>query len=389
VSRVRGPGGDGSRVRMGRALPAIIALALLCSCTSGSSEDSAPPAPLPAQSTGALLPVDHWRQLFDRNAPTADADSERLSLSSDSYDFYSLSYAIDEQASMFQAVGDWAYAGRGLRYAMNMIGSARRSSSLVTSGFRDHFRGWVSPENDGDETPLYESYAWRYVTRLLRVIEPSLDDAPADIRREYARALAFTETDIVDKWLSRGADDYIYRSRTHMAAHWASIALDVSRLTADPARRRRCLQIVHNIDHDLPNYPSSLHDQMRPAAGDRSAYWWSDRWGDTRRPGQDVSHGNGVVAYVVEAHDLGVDWSARDIARLSRTLTGFVLGSPARYPAYVDGTGSSNGWIADGWVKLGRYDPAVQFALQSYPVQNAQFYAAMALNASLLLQHRQ
>jgi hypothetical protein len=155
-------------------------------------------------------------------------------------------------------------------------------------------------------------------------------------------------------------------------------------LTADQARRSRCLEIVHNIDRHLPNYQSSLHAQLHPDPRDPNAYWWNDVWGSTQRPGQDVSHGNGVVAYVVEAHDLLGDWTTEDVRRLSRTLTDYVVGTSTRHPAYVDGSGRGNGWIADGWVKLGRYDPAVQALLQTYGVQNSQYYAAMAVNAHIL-----
>jgi hypothetical protein len=376
---------------------ALAAVSLLASCTSGPpAPDSTPspvpdavpsPAPLPPPRPAPaepLLTVDHWRAVFDRQATAVNAEAERLSRSTDSVDFYSLSYSIDAQASMFAATGDVAYARQGLRYATNMVASARPSSSLPTSSFQDGFRGWVSAANHDDETPLYESYAWRYVTRLLRMVESVLTEMPADVRAQYRQVLAFTETHIVDKWLTRGADEYVYRSRTHMAAHWASIALDVSRLTADADRRARCLQVVHAIDEDLPNQPSSLRSQLRPHPGDQTAYWWSDVWGETSLPGQDVSHGSGVVAYIVESRDLGASWTAEDVARLSRTFTEFVIGTPQRRPEYVDGSGQGNGWIADGWVKLGRYDPAVQALLESYPVQNDQFFAAMAENARIL-----
>jgi hypothetical protein len=61
-----------------------------------------------------------------------------------------------------------------------------------------------------------------------------------------------------------------------------------------------------------------------------------------------------------------------------------VIGTNGKYPEYVDGSGSGNGWLADGFVKLGRYDERVQLKLQDYGVQNAQFYSAMAVNAKIL-----
>lgn len=364
-----------------RPLACLALSAVLLAVVGCGRSDPGPPPPSPA---GALLPVAHWRALFDAGAAANEPESDRLSRSSDSSDFYSLAYSIDELASMFEATGDFGYARKALRYSRGMMASARPSASLPTSGFKDTYRGWVSPANQDDETPLYESYAWRYVARTLRLLQPRLGAAPPDVRADYSRVLAFTETDIVDKWRARGANEYIYRARTHMAAHWASIALDVSILTADPARRAACTEIVRNVDDHLPNYPSSLRQQLHPGRDDPAGYWWSDVWGESTGPGQDVGHGNGDIAYVVEAHDVGAGWSDQEVRRFARTLARLIAGSGARYPEFVDGSGTDNGWIADGFVKLGRYDPALQVMLQGYGVQNSQFYAAMAVNAARL-----
>jgi hypothetical protein len=365
----------------------VTAVLTLASCTGGPASEPAAPPLARTQPTDPPLPVEHWRALFDEAVPSALERNEPLSRSTDSWDYYELAYLIDSFGSMYAATGDLAYVRQGFQLVGNMLATARPSSSMPTSNWKDRFSGWVSEYNDGEETPLYESYAWRYVTRLLRLVQPVLAQAPEDIQQQYARILAFTETNIVDKWLDRGADNYIYRNRAHTAAHWAMIALNVSELTDDPERRALCLAIVQRIDDDLPNHPSSLHGQMRPHPKDPSAYWWSDIWGQTDGPGQDVSHGNGVVTYVVEAHDLGGSWSDLDLDRLSQTLTEFVMGTPERYPRYVDGSGRDNGWLSDGWVKLGRYDPAVQALLESHPVQNWQYHAAMAENARYLETH--
>lgn len=372
-----------ARLRVGRIVaPGVIILLLLTAC--GGAGVASSPLPPPADPDRPLLTVTHWQRLFDADAAVNEPAELRLSLSPDSWDFYTLSYSIDELAGMFEATGDPKYADRALGFVENMMSTARASSSLPGGAFRDQYLGWVS-DNDGppQEISLYESYCWRYVTRLLRTVRDSpLADDPA-YRARYDRILSFAETNIFEKWYVRGANDTIYRSRTHMAAHWAYIALDLATITEDPARSDRYREVVRNIDNDLPNYPSSLRGQLRANDADPDAYWWSDVWGAPGPP-QDVSHGNAVVAYVVEARDLGSEWSDADVARFSRTLTSFVIGRPGAHPEFVDGTGRGNGWLADGFVKLGRYSPAVQGALETYDVQNSQYYAAMAVNAKRL-----
>ncbi|MGH3835874.1 MAG: hypothetical protein ACRDSF_09230 [Pseudonocardiaceae bacterium] len=342
-----------------------------------------PPPPLPSE---PLLPVTHWQALFDQTADAVDKQSRPLSRSTDSYDFYNLSYYVDANISMFEATGEAKYADAALELTENMVASARPSSSISTSEFQDSYLGWTSQEPDvrGLEVALFESYAWRYVTRLLRVLRTSPLYADGAYRDRYEKLLAFTETNIFEKWYSRGADDFIYRSRAHMAAHWAYISLDLTQLTIDESRRARYREVVDNIDNSLPNHPSSLRAQLRSSHTDPMAFWWSDVWGEMTGPGQDIAHGNGVISYVVESRDLNAGWTADELERFARTLTSFVLDLEGDYRKYVDGSGRGNGGIADGFVKLGRYDPAVQAVLEDYGVQNSQYHAAMALNAKIL-----
>ena len=90
------------------------------------------------------------------------------------------------------------------------------------------------------------------------------------------------------------------------------------------------------------------------------------------------------MAYAVEACDRGGRWTQSDMAAFSALLTKVIWPGGRNYHAYVDGTGADNGWYSDGFVKLGRYDPAVQRRLDGHEVVNEQFAANMALNARLL-----
>ena len=281
---------------------------------------------------------------------------------------------------MFRATGEHRYLDRALEFVENVAGSAVASSSLPASSFRDGYRGWASSKSGqgGDEVPLYESYFWRYGTALLLAVrdDPAVYADPG-YRARYDRLLDFAENDIFAKWYSRGPDDTVYRERTHLVAHWSLIALNLSRLTGDATRRTRYLDVAATVDR-------RLRGQLRRHPAEPTAYFWSDVWGSAKRPGQDVSHGNGVMAYVVEARDRATAWTAADLAAFAAVLTKVIWPGGRTYRGYVDGTGSDNGWFADGFVKLGRSDPAVQHRLDGHEVVNDQFAANMALNARIL-----
>jgi hypothetical protein len=376
------------------AVPAVWGSAWWDRVGHGATAGGGPGRPR-ASSAGsaALLPVSYWEHRYLdwwHDEPTVYLP---MSGSADSWDQYNLAAQVDGNTAMYRATGRTRYLDRALRYITNVVASARLSSSLPTSQYRDGYLGWVSHQPDLDppesEVPLYESYFWRYATTMLRVIgqTPALYRDPA-YRGRYDRLLRFAEDDVFEKWYARGAADNIYRSRTHMAAHWAMIALNLSLLTAEPDRRARYRTVVDNIDLHLPNYPSSLRGQLRDNPADPAAYFWSDEWGSTHRPGQDVGHGNGVVAYVVEAHDAtrGAErrWTSADLARFTELLLAVVWPRDDVHRGYVDGSGDDNGWIADGFVKLGRYSAAAQRRLDRYPVVNDGFAANMALNARIL-----
>jgi len=313
--------------------------------------------------------------------------------SADSWDHYEASYVVDANTAMFRATDERRYLDRALEYVENVVAAARVSSSLRSSQFRDRYRGWVSMRPDldrpGEEVPLYESYFWRYATGLLVALRES--PAVSDDRRYQSRFRAlreFAEVHVFEKWYARGPLENIYRERTHMAAHWALIAQNLAVVTEDPGRRARYLEVADNIDLHLPDVRAGLRSQLRRNPAQPSAYFWSDVWGSARRPGQDVSHGNAVMAYVVEACDRGRNWTTADMAAFGALLTGVIWPGGTTYREFVDGTGTDNGWFSDGFVKLGRFDAGVQRRLDSHRVVNGQFAANMALNARALASGR-
>ncbi|MEV4348649.1 hypothetical protein AB0J83_29685 [Actinoplanes sp. NPDC049596] len=362
-------------MRMTRRAALLLALG---SATAACHQAGTPAMPIPQSPLAPTTPVkavSHWTAVFQKSWNFQYDSSLPQSRSRDSWDHYNLSYSLDALVAMFRATRERRYLDRALEFTENVMAAAVPSRSIAGSRFKDGYLGWPSSMNgeDGDEIPLYESYFWRYGTALLVAMrESAMVMADPGYQARFDRLHTFAATHVFAKWYDRGPDHYIYRERTHMAAHWGLIALHLGRL-----QPRDTFQAVRaEVDR-------RLRDQLRRSPVDPAAYFWSDVWGSVKRPGQDVGHGNGVMAYVVEAHDRGTAWSDADLAAFAAVLK--VIWPGGRdYRAYVDGTGTDNGWLADGFVKLGRGHPSVQLRLEGHQVVNDQFAANMALNARML-----
>jgi len=338
--------------------------------------------PQPAEAA-PLRSTAQWERMFLGIWSRDNATYLPKSTSSDSRNYYDLAYAVDGNAAMFQATGKTTYLDRALLYIENTISRARPSSSFSGSRFKDRYYGWVS---GGQEVPLYEIYLWRYVTRVLRLMKANgAVWGNSGYRSRFQRILAFTESHIFDKWYARGPNAYIYREVTHITAHFGYIALDLSRLTSDAGRRSRCLAVFNNINRSLPNRPGrSMRNQLISHPTVSGGLFWNSSWGSFSRPGTDTSHGNGVVSYIVEAAELGAEWTRTDCNRLATTLMGAILKGGSTTATYIDASGAG-GWINDGWCKLGRYNTTLQQRLETYQrAQTCQLWGNCALNARLL-----
>lgn len=358
--------------------------------TEPSPAETVTPSP-PTPFTGTLRSADTWASMFARQWEGERAQTEALSTSADSWAQYDLSYSVDALTAAYLATGRTEYVDQGLGLLENVVATAKPSADLPAGGYRDGYRGWGSDQEGGRQVPLYESYLWRYGVGLLRVIrqDPLLWQDPTRQAR-YGAVLAFAERDIFEKWRTRSAEQNIYRSRTHMASHWALIALELSQITTDGERRRVYLDTVRAIDTDLPNGSSSLRGQMRLNPRYPTAYVWSDEWGKAGGRAQDVSHGNAVIAYVVAAHAAKSEWTDLDMRRFVQTFSVAIWPATPREgqpegAESVDGRGAGNGWFSDGFVKLGRFDPELQQRLESHDVgRSVQFAANNALNVAML-----
>jgi hypothetical protein len=357
-------------------------------------EPTTPPAS--GGNTSSLRSVAQWEQRF-LGSWNSEHTAEYLALSKagDSWKLYNLGYAVDANVAMFRATGKTQYLDRALLYANNVIGTAKKSSTIKTSQYKDSYMTWPSyshpdGKDGGREYPLYESYMWRYVTYLIRTMHdtPSVMQNAA-YKSQYDKILTFTEKNIYDKWNARGANDNIYRQNTHMASHWAYITMELAAVTTNPTRQAAYAKVYTNINKKLPNYPGGLRTQMKVNPVNKNAYFFHPDWGVSKRPGSDVSHANGVLSYIVEAHDSNVEWTDTDITKFKVMLKDVIWKTNGNSAEFLDGSGTDSGWINDGLMKLGRYDTAIQKRLESYKVgQNIQFNANAALNVKLLSEQK-
>ena len=329
-----------------------------------------------ASDRDGLLDVPAWDTRFRSALASEHEKNLGLATSANSFKHYQLAYAIDGLGAQYEVTGNIDYLGQALLYIREVMTSAVRSSTMEKSSYRDDFMGWgardhPNPSIDGDEYPLFESYFWRYVARLLRVMKESgITDENPSVKKAYDQVLAFLEVQIFDKWHQRGSQ-HIYRSRTHMASHWAYISLQLTRLTDDASRRSKAAVIVDEINEMLRGKMVS-HPEV--AGG----YFWDSVWDTSSYPGQDVAHGNAVVAYIVEAFELGEGWTLDDIDALSLTFSEVIWridDDGVDYAEFVDGSGEGTGWFSDGFIKLGRFDGTIQKRLESHEVgRSVQFF---------------
>ncbi len=358
-------------------------------------------AELPCEGPDCPMTVPEWKVLFDQefsNPRRPAEDCEALSTSTGAnQEHYFFAYCIDGLVSMWRATGDNTYLDTTLRLIENTVADAKLQP--------DGFRYWPGP-NAGSTYPLWDSYYWRMVTHLLRVMNdsPALL-ATADYQARFDALLEFSTKDIWEKWLNKGAGN-LYRSRTHMASHWARIGMDLFLITGDAKYR----EVFDNISHGtMVGYPSNLRDQFADNPDHPGAYTWSQVWGASPSESiQDTSHAGAIVSFINAAADQQLYWTDDDVTALIKTLLDVIWDRAldGAYHQNVDGTdptagsftgpyglpGSLGGRLHE-WLHLGSHDPEIQRRIELYYLDPArrntiffgyQAYGIGALNARIL-----
>ncbi|MCC6338330.1 MAG: hypothetical protein IT380_30590 [Myxococcales bacterium] len=342
------------------------------------------------------MSVDEWRRRFDLEYEhprriEEDCTSRSLSGGTVDQDYYFLAYCIDGLVSAWRATGDDTYLDEALRLIGNTV-----DSSVPDALGRRHWAGTYA---------LWDSYYWRMVTSLLRVMQahPELL-ARADYQARYDDLLAFS-VGLWGYWRDDGLGNF-YRSRTHMASHWARIGMDLYLITGDAEYR----EVFDNISHGVQvGQPSNLRTQFQPNLAHPTAYVWASVWGaELDASVQDTSHAGALVAFIHEAALAGMYWTQADIDALANTLM-LVVWDPALdggYHQYVDGTDpaegpyglpNTTGGRLHEWLNLGRHRADIQARIETEYLdqtrRNTSFYAYQlygigALNARVLADGR-
>lgn len=293
-----------------------------------------------------------------------------------------LSYNLGGAITMYQLTNSSKYLDEALNLSIRVIQKSQVVSNVSgnNSVFKDNYRGFLNKNPDYNEdkrggphmmeVPLYESYFYRYLAKLLYVYSISSKKIKTASRDDdFDRLLEFIVTHGWEKWYVRGASKdscmpYLFRSRTHMAAHWATVALFLSQLNDDPDAQKQYIQY-------LDSYNAQLRDNLR--INELGGYIWNMTWDNTWPVHfncnrgvengiiQDGDHGNHVISYIVEAYDLHRYWTDRDIERFVITTQKTLYNASEKmFYSSLDREYESSfvGGLryADGFLKLARYD---------------------------------
>jgi len=341
--------------------------------------------------------VEFWQTKFDLKFEAGGDKAKMLAYSKSGnkfQEYYYMYYYFDGLLAMWQATGDNYYLNIMLEVVDNTIKDAKPVS------FNSSYLGWRADGSYSQDYPkngvaLWESYYWKAVTTMLRIMHQSPEllastHTSGAYQDKYDTILAFTEQHIWNKWEARGSEN-IYRSHTHMSSHWARMGMELYIITGN----NKYKEVFDNISFGtMPGYPSSnLRNQFKTNSDVPTAYTWIMAWGGTKL--QDTAHASDVVSFCVLAYENDMYWTRNDINSLVSTLNDVIYRNPinSRYSYNVDGSGGNDapGRLHD-WLKLGRYSRPLQDKLIDKYVSDkilenryaSQNYGNLALNERIL-----
>ena len=343
--------------------------------------------------------VAHWQEQFDIvwNNPSTAINAYGMAKCMDyalsgghSQEYYYLAWQLDAVIQIWQATGDNAYLDDALKIIETCI-------SKATSVRGGQYLGWSVTDLDSDffvkhGSYLYESYLFRFVATLLRIMHqsPNLREMD-DYQSRYENILEFTEVNIFEKWYTKSPEhDEMYLLNAHMSSHFARIGMELYIIKGDPVYK----EVFDNISFKgLPNRNgANLRDQLHSNPKVPSAYTWASKWDSPRV--QDTSHGSDIVSFWVTAYENDMYWNKDDIDALISTLNDVVwtVDEPLMFTANVDGTDGSNEFDAGFhcFISLGRFSEKLQSRIERYYTiktvryKTSQAFGTGALNRKIL-----
>ncbi|MBM1106774.1 hypothetical protein JQC67_11540 [Aurantibacter crassamenti] len=325
--------------------------------------------------------VKYWKRLFDIKWADSDYDnaSSRSKSANKEQEYYFLAYFIDGLSTMWQATGDNVY----LDQALGLINNTIKDAKSVGNGYK----GW--PAKNGTEYTLWDSYYWRTVATLVRIMHQSPNLRSTGYQEEFENLLAFSENNIWDRYFSYGLGS-IYRSRTHMASHWARIGMELYIVTGE----KKYKEVFDNISFgEMPGRESNLQNQFYPNPKNPKAYAWDSHWGSIDGSEiQDTSHAGTLISLWVLAYDQNMYWTKSDINGLIPILD--IVWSKTNSKNIKLNIDGSGGYGAKGrlheWFYLGRFDQKLQDRIKKEYIGShlnyfgTQVLGIAALNAKIL-----
>lgn len=339
--------------------------------------------------------IDSLKSYFDSVMVSSHSGLVDLSLltATSGVHLYNLQLAVDGVVSMYEATGDRAVLDKALFYISNVMESA----SVIEGGIHenDGYLDWEVLAGDQaaarrQGSPLNDLRIGSAMSRLARVIHED-DRLQDDLElQEFGDDLTlFVDEQIVFKWLDARSlrfwleefydNNEIWVGR---ASHMVTICHDMSRILGDASNCAGIQYVLANQFHDLlvvqpdGSYlwdawkpfgrgfehlsPDTSHENLVPIMVTRLAV------DDVVFDSDDIHHLNNT--FTKRIWNGRTDWEANAGVEDSPWFHNYIDGRDDSYRDYthpVGGTPGMNGFVYDGWIRLGEFEPAAQLAGES------------------------
>lgn len=302
--------------------------------------------------------------------------------------------------AIFQATGDSKYLDDALELIMNLISTAKPSNTLdLNGGHNDNYLSWVSDSRtsvtkqglpNGGQASLHETRGFQHVAKLLWVMYESPNLLANGYQADYDTILDFIEIHIWDKWFTRN-DAIAFSSAVDKSSAWAKIGFYLHKVSGKS--KYRSMFDRFNTDMNYASASRSMREILEPNTANSSAYQWPRLWSGAYIEGgsvTDLDHANRAVSFLIDANEFNDFWTDSDMTKLVNTWNVFwPSGDGAFMKKFIDGTGGDHsGYVEPGWIKLGRFDVALQARLEDRSLHNAVLNFVVCLNHAELAYNR-